>query len=294
MNKTLKILTIIIVALGLTYTATWYYFGSKIKDAVGITQEDIDKTGQKITLTNSKTTLKGFPKKFNVTWSGQLDAANGSLIVPAIRAKGWFVPGQALDISAPQGIEIRTKDSAPVKLDRMDLSLTVPKNWPGHAAGATRLGQWQTMQEQLDIHNFQLIFKDIGFHVMANGYVQLDRNLQPAGIFTLKLADVTYLEQKKEEVKSRLQSEETLSDRQKANLKRQYGTLSMLTSAKDLEYKIRVRNNSIFLSFLKVMSFPMIQWPEPIFANAVNTSLTAPATPASVSTPPAEAVTSGQ
>jgi hypothetical protein len=277
MKKPLKILAIIVVALGLIYTSTWYYFGSKIKDAVGITQEDIDKTGQKITLVNSKTTLKGFPKKFNITWSGQLDAANGSLIIPAIRAKGWFVPGQILDVSAPQGIEIRTKNADPVKLDRMDLSLTVPKNWPGHTAGSASLSQWQALQEQLEIHSFQLIFKDIGFHLMANGYAQLDRKLQPAGIFTLKLADVTYIEKKREDIKTRLQTDTTLTDRQKANLKRQYGMFSMLTSAKDLEYKIRIRNNSIFLSFLKVMSFPMIKWPEPIFANATNTSLSAPA-----------------
>jgi|GEM_PF-2969951 len=273
MNKALKILTIIVVSLGLIYTSAWYYFGFKIKDAVSISQQDIDKTGQNITLVNSNTTLKGFPNQFNITWSGQLDASNGSLIIPAIRAKGWFVPGKPLDISAPQGIEVRTKTSAPVKLDRMDLSLTIPKNWPGHTAGAAKLSQWQTMQEKLEIHNFQLIFKDIGFHLITNGYIQLDKKLQPAGIFTLKLADVTYIEKKKEEIKSRLQTDASLTETQKKNLKRQYGTFAMLTSAKELEYKIRIRNNAIFLSFLKVMSFPFITWPEPVMANMYGSSL---------------------
>jgi hypothetical protein len=284
MNKFLKILTIIVVSFGLIYTSAWYYFGFKIKDAVGISQEDIDKTGQNITLVNSKTTLKGFPKQFNITWSGQLDASNGSLIIPAIRAKGWFVPGKPLDISAPQGIEVRTKTGEPVKLDRMDLSLTVPKHWPGHTAGAAKLTEWQAQQEQLEIHNFQLVFKDIGFHLMTNGYVQLDTKLQPAGIFTLKLADVTYIEKKKEEIKSRLQTDTALNETQKKNLMRQYGTLSMLTSAKDLEYKIRIRNNAIFLSFLKVMSFPFITWPEPMMANTTSSSLTSPSpdTPAAI------------
>ena len=209
-------------------------------------------------------TLAGFPNEFEITWSGDIQTSEGTLNIPALRAKSWFAFGKPVNFNAPQGFQINVENQEPIKIDHFNLDLTMPPNWPGYNAGKAGLALWQSLNEQLMISNFNLASTSIGFDVSADGYMTLDRNLQPAGVIQLKFNDISYIEKKKLEIKEKIeQGAANLTDEEKKAILRQMATLAAFTSAQDMNYTIKILKNSVFISFLKLMQFPHVNWPEP-------------------------------
>jgi hypothetical protein len=260
MGKFFKVIAFLIILAGASYTGAWFYIGGQIKTAIS-SQEDILKESiPNVVLENVQTTLSGFPKEFIITWAGDVKSENINVTIPLIRVKGWFAPGRPIDLSTPQGFTTHVKGLDPVTVDRFDVSVTLPKNWPGQDAGEAAIAQWQTMQEKLEIHNFEFSFKGKGMHLKSNGYITLDNRLQPAGIVTLILDDVSYVENMNERLKAQFEANKDMSAPQKKKMAQKIGLLSMITSAKDLSYTLRIVNNAVYLSFLKILPFKTFDW----------------------------------
>ena len=195
-----------------------------------------------------------------MTWAGDIKSQDVSISIPLIRIKGWFAPGRPLDLSAPQGISTQLKGLDPFSVDRIDISVTLPKNWPGQDAGQAAIAQWQELQENLEIHNFEFSLKDKGLQLKSNGYITLDNRLQPAGIINLVLDEVGYIVEMNNRLKAKFEAGENMTPAQKKKLAQKIGMLTMITSAEDLSYTLRIVNNAVYLSFLKLMPFKFIDW----------------------------------
>ena len=276
MQKFLITFLAVLLLISAAYTGVWFYFGSKISGIVEKSISNIGEDDPNLTLVNSKVSLKGFPKEFVVSWQGDIQLPQGTLKVPNLKAKGWFVPGSPIDVSTPQGMHVKTSDGTEHKLDRLNLSLTMPKNWPGATAGIQALSEWQKTQEKVDIHKFEILMDEKGFHLHANGYLTLDKRLQPAGIIKLQFADVRLIEDKKKSLQEEIKTNKDLDDKQKKKMFQQIGTLSALTSTEDMSYTLRILNNTIKLSIIPLTKFPVIRWPD---KQAENITQNTPITP---------------
>ncbi len=265
----LKKISLVIIALialaGIGYTATWFYIGSKIKSTVSLEKSDVLQNNPDLKVENVNVNLTGFPDKFIVTWSGNVSTNEGRLDIPELNIKRtWFGIDKTINLNAPHGFQINVENQEPIKIDHFNLNLTMPPNWPGYHAGKAGLAIWQSLNEQLMISNFNLASSSIGFDVSADGYMTLDRNLQPAGVIQLKFNDISYIEKKKLEIKEKIeQGAANLTDEEKKTILRQMATLAAFTSAQDMNYTIKILKNSVFISFLKLMQFPHVNWPEP-------------------------------
>ncbi|MCS5596083.1 MAG: hypothetical protein NZ828_02410 [Alphaproteobacteria bacterium] len=280
MSMIKKISILIIALVGIVvigYSGVWFYTGSKIKNAVSIEQADLGDSAQDVNIENVKVTLAGFPNEFIVTWSGDIKTDDAHIHIPALQAQSWFAFGKPIKISAPLGLQVSMKDQPPVKIDNFSLDVSLPPTWPGHESGKQALSLWQTENEQLTINDLHLASETIGFNLNSSGYLTLDKNLQPAGVIQIKFNDISFIEKKKVELKAYIeQNHETMTKDDKKKVLRQMATLAAFTSAKDMEYTIKILKNSVYISFLKLMQFPFINWPDPFSESANAMGISAP------------------
>jgi hypothetical protein len=260
MFKFFKVIIVLIFVAGACYIGAWYYIGSQIKNAIASQEQVLKKNMPNAVVQNVKTTLSGFPKEFIVTWAGDIKSEALDVTIPLIRIKSWFTSGKPIDLSTPQGFSTRIEGLDPFTVERFDISVTMPKSWPGEDAGIAAIKQWQEMQENLEIHNFEFALKESGLNLKSNGYMTLDSRLQPAGIINLVLDDVSYIEDMSDRLKAELQTNKDISLAEKKKLAQKIMALTMITSAKDLNYTLRIVNNAVYLSFLKIMPFKHFDW----------------------------------
>lgn len=263
MKRALKIFVLIFAVLGIAYTSVWFYTGTQIKKAI-IFEPQLSEAGQPlISFENQKASLSGFPKEFRLTWSGTIITPTHKIDIPKLTGKSWFAQGNPIRIQAPDGIKVSSAaNEQPFEIERFDIVFTIPKNWPGFKAYKTDIGHWQSLNEQFTLDRFNMVMKDVGLTVSADGYMTLDKKLQPAGVVNVKLDDIRLIKDRVESIKTRLQNDKNLSKTEQKQLIQQMAVFSTLLQTSDEKHTIRVLDNSIRYSFFRLKQFPMIEWEE--------------------------------
>ncbi len=259
MLKKLKIafvlLSFVIVLGGTAYCGFWFYMAYEIRKEV---TAFIEQSGDKdIAFTGTKPDISGFPGPHEVTLSGRLSWLERVVIdFPQVKATGFFLPGQTIDIELPKGARLaEPQDQKGLwTIKSALLSAQIPENIPPDMTHES-LRQWQASGGELVIEDLQIIRPDL--ELRGKGAFSLNNALQPEGKLDVRLErHLAFFE---------TLQEAGVIEKKQALL---FSTILAAASQTDEEtgelymnQTITLRNSTVFAGPVKVASLPVFEYP---------------------------------
>ena len=246
-------LSILIILSFIVYSIAWFaiaYEMQKRIDNVWVSQEKL-----LIHFQGEKPKVSGFPAPPEIRFAGSLTDRKGLIYQsPEFIYRGFPLPTQRMTLEAPQGISFSGPVlRLPVDLNYFKLAIRLPANFPGQFDADT-IREWQRVGGSIPVEELRIVKG--GLNLEADGYVQLDVNLQPEGTLTAK---VTGLDDLLHELTANgtIGEKQALMGQSLLNLMSQKDEQTGITS---VNVGISVQDGGVFLSGLRVASLPEWKW----------------------------------
>ncbi|MCB9965110.1 MAG: DUF2125 domain-containing protein [Rhodospirillales bacterium] len=243
-------LALLLIILGSAYTMGWYYIAGLIdREAARFLQEQ---SAKGLHFDGLLSPAHGFPGVFQLTYSGRIEAPDGSVTLPRLDISGLPFQGQPVTVTAPQGLVADLKDLPDYfrALDYAVLTFIIPKNLPPDASYA-RLKIWQTEGDaRLEVPSLTLRWPDASLYAEIS--LTLTPDLQPEGTAMLGLTNHNFFV-------SVLADHMGLPDKNKLLILTTLNALNKENGAVVLPF--RIQDQALYLKILRLGSLPAILWP---------------------------------
>lgn len=257
MKKFIRILintlSVLIILSFIVYSIAWFAIAHEMQkqvDNIWASQEKL-----LIYFQGDKPEVKGFPAPPEIRFAGSLTDRNGMIYQsPEFIYRGFPLPTQLMTLEAPQGISFSGPFlRLPVDLNYFKLAIRLPANFPGQFDAET-IREWQRIGGSIPVEELQIIKGSLILE--ADGYVQLDANLQPEGTLTAK---VTGLDDLLNELTANgtIPEKQALMGQSLLNLMSQKDEQTGVTS---VNVGVRIQDGGVFLGPLRVATFPEWKW----------------------------------
>lgn len=242
------------------YAVFWHTTAQVINDEIVSLFLEADKNA--VTIDGARPSVSGFPGKHQVSFSGFIHNGYTTLAIPALKIRGFPVPGQEIDVLFPQGLSL-SSDAFPLDSNTIDSDLwslsylafagPLPVHTP--AAGTVEaLSRWRDGGGRITVTSFAL--KKESLEASGSGEVSLDANLQPLGNLHLFVKGhqpfLGWLQKKNLiESKQALITSAVLNALAKDND----------NGEREIEATLTLQNRNVLLGPLRIMTIPEIDWP---------------------------------
>lgn len=246
-------LSVLIILAFIVYSIAWFAIAREMQkqvDNIWASQEKL-----LVYFQGDKPEVTGFPSLPEIKFSGSLTDRNGLVYQsPEFIYRGFPLPTQRMTLEASQGISFSGPLlRLPVELNYFKLAIRLPANFPGQFDAET-IREWQRVGGSIPVEELRIV--KAGLILEADGYVQLDTNLQPEGTLTAK---VTGLDDLLHELTANgtIGEKQALMGQSLLNLMSQKDDQTGVTS---VNLGIRIQDGGIFLGPLRVASLPGWKW----------------------------------
>lgn len=248
------VLAVLLVIMTAAYTLFWFWSAQLIRAQIWILYADADTYN--IEIQGDFPTISGFPGAHTVNFSGRIIGPDAGLVLPLLTIRGFFLPGQPVEVELPQGIALIGEYIDPDiwSLDRLHALVRIPDPLP-KSDYAEDLHVWRHKGGRLEIMSAAL--QKGALNIDGEGVITLDEQLQPAGQLDLNVSG--YIEfiawmQQRHLIRSR---DALIAGAVMAGL-----SSADANGGRTVTMPLTLRNRQLSAGPLEIATLPALDWPQ--------------------------------